>query len=104
MVSHRSSSNLHNLCDNIKNNADFPGFTHVEFDKLGKVEMNKVEEFVYKMMTIFKTTPIELSNSLPKSLYDRVEQRWSYSLTTKRNIRENTLARVMQELDKSSMS
>lgn len=94
MVSH-SPSNFDNLCDNIKKNAYLSGFTHVEFDKIGNVEMNKVEEFVYNMMATFKNTPIELSNSLPKILYDRVEQRWQYSLTTERNIRETTLARVM---------
>ena len=56
------------------------------------------------MMENFKTTPIEISNSLPKSLYDRVEKIWQYNLTTERNIRETTLARVMLELDKSSMT
>lgn len=80
------------------------GCTHVEVDKLRKVEINKVEESVYKMMATFKNTPIELANSLPKSLYDRVEQRWQYNSTTKRNIRETTLARVMLDLHKSSMT
>ena len=68
-----------------------------------KIEKNKVEESIYVMMEIFKKIPIEIANSLPKSLYDRVEKRWQYSLTTKRNIRETTLARVMLELEKSKM-
>ena len=55
------------------------------------------------MMAIFKKTPIEIANQLPKSLQDRVEQRWQYNFTTEINIRETTLARVMPNLDKSEM-
>ena len=76
VVSHGPSSDLDNLCDNIKNNANLLRFTHVEFDKLGKLDMNEVEESIYKMMATFKTTPIDISNSLPNSLYDRIEKRW----------------------------
>ena len=95
MVSHSSSSYLDYLCENIKNNADLSGFTHVEFDKLVKIEIDKLEESIYAMMENFKMTLIEISNSLPKSLYDSVEKRWKYSLTTERNIRETTIPRVM---------
>ena len=102
MVSH-SPSDLDNLCENIKTNIDLSGFSNIEFDKLGKLEMDKVEESVYAMMAKFKMTPIEMTNSLPKNLYDRVEKRWKYSLITKRNIRETTLVRVMPNLDKSKM-
>ena len=56
------------------------------------------------MMTTFKMTLIEITNSLPKSLYDRVEKSWQYSLTTERNIRETTLARVIPDLDKFEMT
>lgn len=87
---HCPSSDLDNLCENIKNNADLSGFTHVEFDELGKLDMNKVDESIYAMIENFKMTPIEIANFLPKSLYDRVEERWKYSLTTKKNIREYT--------------
>lgn len=47
---------------------------------------------------------IELANSIPKSLYDRVEQKWQFSLNTKRQIRETTLASVMPELDKATIT
>ena len=104
MVGYSLSSDLYNLCENIKNNVDLSGSTHVEFDTLGKIDMNKVEESIYAMMEIFKKAPIEISNSLSKSLQDKVELRWQYSLTTERNIRETTLARVMLELDKSEMT
>lgn len=33
MVSQNPSSNLDNLCDNIKSNVDLSSFTHIEFDK-----------------------------------------------------------------------
>lgn len=104
MVSHSSSYDLDNLCENIKTSVDLSGFSHILFNKLGKLEMDKVEESAYAMIETFKMTPIEISNSLPKNLYDRVEQRWKYSLTTETNIRENTLARVMPYLDKSEMT
>lgn len=104
VVNHNPSSNLDNLCENIKNNVDLSGFSHIEFYKLGKLDMDKEEELVYAMMATFKMTPIKDSNSLRKSLYDRVEQRWKYSLTTERNIRKNTLGRVMPDLDKPEMT
>ena len=103
VVSHGPSSDLDNLCNNIKNNANLLRFTHVEFDKLGKLDMNEVEESIYKMMATFKTMDIEIYNSLPKSLFDQVEKKWQYSLTTKKQIKEPTLARVMLDLDKSMM-
>ena len=68
VVCHSHSSDLDNLCDNIRHNIDFSEFTHVEFDKLGNLDMNKVKEAIYEMMATFKTTPIEISNSLPKIL------------------------------------
>jgi hypothetical protein len=55
-------------------------------------------------MENFKKNPIEIANSLPKSLYDKVEQRWQYNLSTERNIRETTLARVIPDLDKYAMT
>ena len=73
MVSHSPSFDLDNLCENIKTNVYLSGFSRIEFDKLGKLEMDKVEELVYAMMETFKKTPIEIANSLPKNLYDRVE-------------------------------
>lgn len=75
VVSHNPSSDLDNLCDNIKLNADLSSFKHIEFYKLGKVDQNIVEEAIYVMMATFKSTPLEISNSLPKSLYDQVEQK-----------------------------
>ena len=87
VVIYNPSSDLDNLCENIKNNVHLSRFTHFEFDKLRKIEINKVEEYVYAMMETFNVTPIEIANSLPKSLYDRVGQRWKYSLTIEKNIR-----------------
>ena len=70
MVSHNPSSNIDKLCENIKNNADVFGFAHVVFDKLGKIDQNKVEEAIYKIMATFRTMPIDIYNLLPKSLHD----------------------------------
>ena len=56
VVSQYPSSDLDNLCDNIKSNVDLSSFTHIEFDKLGKVDQNTVEEAIYVMMATFKST------------------------------------------------
>ena len=78
MVSHNPSLDLENLCENVRNNANFSSFSHFEFDNLGKIENNQVEEVVYSMMATFKKNPLELANSIPKILYDRVEKKWHY--------------------------
>ena len=62
MISHNPSFDLDNLCDNIKSNVDLSSFTHIEFDKLGKVDQNKVEEAIYDTMDTFKSTPLEIAN------------------------------------------
>lgn len=104
MVSYNPSSDLDNLCENIRNIVDLLGFSHIEFDNLGKIEKNQVKEVVYAMMAILKKTPLELANSIPKSLYDRVEQKWHYCLDIEKQIRETTLAQVMPELSKANMT
>ena len=48
----------------------------VEFCKLTKEEKNKIEEFVYAMMEKFKTTPLELDNTMPKESYSLIENKW----------------------------
>ena len=95
MGSYNPSSDIDNLCENIKTNADLLGFTHVDFDNLGSIE-----EAIYDMMVTFKTTPLKIANSLPKSLYDRVEKKWKFNLTIERQIREATLSQVMPNLEK----
>lgn len=75
VVSHNPSSNIDNFCDSVKNNADMSGFQHINFDKLDNGDKNNNEEAFYDMMVTFKTTPLEISNSLPKILYEWVEQK-----------------------------
>lgn len=100
VVNHNPLSDLENLCENVKNNVNMSRFSHVDFDKLGKIEKIQVEDALYAMMSKFKTTPLEFSNSVPKSLYDIVEQKWHYYLNLERKIRETQLAQVMLELTK----
>ena len=95
VVSHSPSSNLDNLCENSRKNANVSRFSHTEFDNLGKIEKNQVEEVVYAIMEIFKITPLELSNSIPKSLYYRVEKKSHYCLDTKKQIREIALVQFL---------
>ena len=59
-----------------------------------------VEESIYTMMAKFKTTPLELDNSIPKYLYSIIENKWHYCLNMEYEIRESTLAKVMYKLTK----
>ena len=59
---------------------------------------------MYSMMSKFKNTPLEFTNSIPKSLYDIVEQKWHYCLNLERQIKETTLAQVMPELTKGHIA
>ena len=72
VVIYNPSSNIENLCDNIKKNADLLGFQHVNFDKLGSGDKNNIEEAIYDMMTTFKTTTLDIFHSIPKILYEIV--------------------------------
>ena len=73
MVSHNPLFDLEILCENIKSNVDLSSLEHIDFDKPGKEEKNQVEEALYAMMSKFKNTPLEFSNTIPKGLYDIVE-------------------------------
>ena len=100
MVSHASKSDLENICDNIKDDVDLSGLKGIECNKLSRDEKNMVEEFVYIMMAKFKTTPLELDNSIPKDLYSIIENKWHYYLCMEKEIIESTLAKGMPKLTK----
>ena len=55
-------------------------------------------------MINFKFTPIELGKELPKDLYNKMDSKWKWELSTKRQIRGTTLARTMSNLGKTNMS
>ena len=86
VVSHTPKSDLDNICDNVRNNADFSGLKNIEFNKLSRVDQNKVEESVYVMMAEFKNTPLELDNTIPKDLYTIFENKWHYCLKMEKEI------------------
>ncbi len=50
VVGYNPLLDLENLFENVRNSIDLLGFSHVDFDKLGKVEKNQVEEALYAMM------------------------------------------------------
>ena len=41
------------------------------------------------MMAKFKTTPLELDNTMPKELYSLIENKWHYCLNLEKEIRVN---------------
>ena len=88
VVIHASKSDLEKNCDNVKDNVDLTGLKNIDFGKLSREEKNMIEESMYAMMEKFKTTPLEFSNVVPKSLYDIVEKKWHYCLNIERQIRE----------------
>ena len=100
VVTHNPLLDLENLCKNVKNSVELSWLTHINFDNLGKVEKHQVEEAIYGMMEKFKKTPLEIANSMPKSLYDIVEKKWYYCLNLERQIRETTLSQVVPKINK----
>ena len=61
---------------------------NIDFGKLTKEEQNKIEESLYAMMEKFKTTPLELDNTMPKDLHSFIENKWHYCLNLEKDIRE----------------
>ena len=98
MVIHPPKSNIDNICDNIKENVDMTELKNIEFGKLTKEEKNKVEESIYAMMAKFKTTPLELDNTMLKELYSLIKNKWHYCLNLEKDIRESTLANLFPKL------
>ena len=47
-----------------------------------------VEDSIYTMMAKFKTTLLELDNTMPKELYSLIENKWYYCLNLEEDIRE----------------
>lgn len=50
------------------------------------------------MMIKFRKVPIEFSKYVPKTLYDKISQRWTYALSTKKRMREQSLVLAMLTL------
>ena len=94
VVIHPPKSNIDRICDNIKDNVDISELKSIEFGKLTKEEKNNIEESIYAMMAKFKTTPLELDNTMPKELYSLIENKWHYCLNLEKEIRESTLANL----------
>ena len=99
-----TSSRLENICNNIRDNADLSGLLTLDFNKLSKEQQNTVEDSIYTMMAKFKTTPLELDDSIPKELNSLIENKWHYCLQMEKDIRESTLARVMPDLSKGQIT
>ena len=76
----------------------------IDFNKLTREEQNIVEDSMYTMMEKFKTTPLELDNTMSRELYSIIENKWHYYLNMEKEIRESTLARVMLELTKGKIT
>lgn len=104
MSIHSPKSDLENICDNVRDNADLTGLKNIEFGKLGRKDQNLIEESIYAMMSKFKKTPLQLDNTMPKELYTIVENKWHYCLNLEKKIRESTLAQVMPKLKKGKIT
>ena len=102
VVSHTPLSGLKNICENVKNNADLSRLKNIDFEKLGREEKNLVEESVYEMMSKFKNTPLELDNTMPKSLYDIIEQKWNYCLNLEKKNKRIYISPGNARIDKSA--
>ena len=50
------------------------------------------------MMAKFKTTPLELDNTMPKEVYSLIENKWHYCFNLEKEIRESTLENLFPKL------
>jgi hypothetical protein len=103
VISHPPRSTIDTMCENIKN-ADFFDLKSIEFNNLSREEQNKIEDSVYTMMAEFKNTPLELDNTMPRELYEIIENKWHYCLKMEKEIRESTLAQVMPNLSRGQIT
>ena len=69
VISHPPKSKVDKICNNVRNHADIFELKSINFGQLTKEEKNMVEDSIYSMMAKFKTTPLELDNTMPKELY-----------------------------------
>lgn len=61
------------------------------FEHLSIEDQNKIEEAIIQMMIKFKKVPIEFSKYVLKILYDKILARWTYALSTKKKMRDQSL-------------
>ena len=69
-----------------------------------KGDKEKLEIIVIYMMVNFKYTPIELGQEWSIELCNKIDKKWKWALTTKRQIREAKLGWVVPDLGKYHMS
>ena len=74
MVSHAPKSVINKICENIRN-ADLNDLKNIDFNKLSREEKNKIEESLYAMMAKLKNTPLELDNTMPRKIYEIIENK-----------------------------
>jgi len=86
VVSHPPKSTIDKIFENIKN-VDLTDLKSLEFNKLSREEKYKIVEFVYAMMAKFKNTRLELDNTMPRELYEMVENKWHYCLKMEKEIK-----------------
>ena len=59
MVSHNPSFDIDKLYQNTTINVDLSGFIHIDFDKIGSEDKNKVEEAIHNIMETIKSMLIK---------------------------------------------
>ena len=80
------------MCDNIRNFVGLFGFKFfLNFGTLSVVDQTKVEETMLAMMAKFNTTPIEICNTIPDDLYNKIDAKWKQTIKTERQIEKENL-------------
>lgn len=51
-----------------------------------------------------KNTPLELDNTMPRELYEIIQNKWNYCFKMEKEIRESTLAQVMPNLTRGQIT
>lgn len=83
------------VCQKITKLESLTQFKDINFDSFNKEDKENIEKSLIDMMIQFKSTPIELGQGNLENLHNKVDGKWKWAFSTKRKMKETTLAQIM---------
>lgn len=82
----------------MKEYGGFGAFRYVKYDSRIEEVKRKIEESVVCTLLKFRLVPLEVTNSLPKSLYLHIDNRWKYAINSEKKMRERSLVHLFPDI------
>lgn len=70
------------VCEKMKELTNIEALKIINFDSLNKDDQENLEKSMIDMMIQVKSTPIELGEGIPKNLYNEVDAKQKWALST----------------------